>query len=255
MTTSQNEATCTNPIAELLVPLSQGQLGAEDSGRVLDHVERCAACSKELDFLADVVTAAAPSRARGAAPVQTLPQSERGHRIAGAPAGRIHRFPFGLLGALAAAAAVLFFVVPLFLAPDAPVAPYAQWTRPTYQPVRGHDAFEAAMLLYLQGLDAEADAALTELIESAPEPDVLAYFYRAAARVELERTAEARDDLLVALGLASGGLRDHTLWNLANVHLLLEDADAALPLLDELSAGTGDLKNVATELAAAVRAR
>jgi len=253
MTSPKN---CTDPISELLVPLAQGQLGAEDSGRVLDHIEHCPACSTELDFLADLVTAAADGSPSESARTASPP----------AAAGKLLRFPYGLLGGLAAAAALLFLVVPMFLAQDeVSVAPYAEWTRPTYRPIRTADAFEQAMTAYneIEGADGEAirdintavEAALTELIETSTQPlDARAYLYRAAVRVELERTAEARDDLIEAAALGGALSRDHVLWSLANVHLMLDDADEALSILATLAEGDGTFKDVAAELAAEVRA-
>lgn len=250
MTTSQNQATCTDPLAELLVPLSQGQLGAEESGRVLDHVESCPTCSKELDFLADVVTAAtadartAGSRSQGAPAARPAPPPAEGKLI---------RFPFGLVTALAAAAAILLLVVPQFLGSDASVASFSTWSRPDYSGVRFGDEFETAMQPYVQGDDQAAEAALSAWIAGGGAQDVMAYYYRAATRIELGRLEEARDDLIAGRELAQGVWLEATQWSLANVHLMLDDADAALSLLDEIAQGTGSKQAAAAELATEVR--
>lgn len=241
--------TCDHPLAAQLVPLAQGQLGAEESGRVLEHVERCPACSAELDFLSDVVQAAAEHGAQDEA--------------AARPADR-RRLPFWVAG-LAAAAVLLLFLVPRLFAPAPPgVVELAQWTPPPYvePPIpRGEDDdFGTAMRAYALGNYAAVEEALSRLLgrhggEHAPA-DAPALLYRGAARVELGRLADAERDLALAAELAqSSTLREHALWCLANLRLLRADVPGARAALERLAAERGRFEEHARKLLADLDAR
>jgi hypothetical protein len=229
------------------VPLAQGQLGADESGRVLEHVERCPACSAELDFLSDVVQAAAEPGVQDEATAR--------------PADR-RRLPFWAAG-LAAAALLLLFLGPRLFAPDGPgVVELAQWTPPPYiePPIpRGEDDdFGTAMRAYSRGDYAATEQFLSRLLgEGEPAPaDAPALLYRGASRVELGRLADAERDLGLAAELAQPApLREHALWCLANVRLLRGDAPGARAALERLVAEHGTFEQHARSLLAQLDAR
>jgi tetratricopeptide (TPR) repeat protein len=230
--------TCKDPMAEKLASLARGELGAEESGRVLEHVERCDACSAELDFLADVVQAAATSGVPGRKAARTADKRSLMLRLV----------------PLAAAAALLLFLVPRFVGPGAPdVRPLARWTLPAYvePPIQRseEDRFSAAMRSYLHKDYAAAESVLTEIVGDELEPaDAPALLYRGAARVELGRLAEAEQDFEACVRLASSGrVCELALWSLANVRLLRNDADGARETLRRLVDQQTSFADVARE--------
>jgi len=242
---------CTSPIVRELSAFAMGELDEERSRDVLDHVEACASCSRELDLLADLVRLEAEPRAL---------QSTRGEgRTAALPRKR----PWRWARRIAVAAALLLLALGLFdrafdpsggAVRPADLAALADRSLPSFvaAELRGPEAglaseFELAMQGW-QGPDLGAvESSLTRFLDAHPD-HAPARFYRGVARRDLDRLDEARADLRSAVDRAQGPLREHALWCLAQTELLSGDAESAREALRTLRDSGGDYAECALAL-------
>lgn len=225
---------CTDPVREELSRLAAGELDAQASGQALAHVERCAECSRELDFLADVLAAAER--------VPEVRRSSRRHRVV------------WVAGLAAAAALVLYLArdprstsvrgfaidrsIPRFVEADlrAPNEPLAR-------------AFVLAMDPYTRqdfgGAVESLSAFLAKHADHGP-----ARFYRGIAALETGDRARAAEDFAAVAASNTGYLGEHARWRLANLRLLEERRGEAVAILRDLRDAGGEFAPNAAALLA-----
>jgi tetratricopeptide (TPR) repeat protein len=221
-------------LSERVTALVLGELGADESARVLEHVETCAECSRQLDFLAEVTTVAARA----------------------VPSVRARRASLGWRRWIAAAAAVLLVAFIAWRAFDraddwreladrsVPVFVAAQLRAP---PPSLATELEEAMHGWEQRDFTRVDAALTRFVAAHAE-HAPAYFWRGVARRELGRLDEAESDLRTAAAKSQGYLREHSLWVVANLRLARGELDGTRAALRELEQLEGEFAAKAFEL-------
>ena len=212
--------------------LAGGRLDAERAGELLEHLEGCAACSAELDLVADVTAALAPAPERAAA--------------AEAPYRPRLRIVPGLVTAAAAAIALVVLWKPTTdpgpsvadLANLQPIlaAPYGLRSSTPETSARYQDAIQS----YSQGEFEDAARGLSEVAAAEPE-NALANLYLGIAQLQVGALEEACTALRSAANAAAEPLlREQALWYLANANLSLERPDEARAVLQELEALEGD---------------
>lgn len=212
--------TSAHAIREQLVGFALGELDATESGAVLAHVETCAECSRELDFLADTLVAAEKRAATSSAPIQFSRSKSWRKRVAPLAIAA------GFIAALAMLAGAVFFH---WFGTD--YARLADRSVPRWMSAetRGPDEalareLETAMKPYSEGNFAAAIDALTRFLDAHPGHGP-ALFYRGIAHIEARDHGAALRDLEEVAQNAKGFLREHARWRIAN--LLLADGDVA----------------------------
>jgi hypothetical protein len=232
-----NAIACNDKRREELGRLARGELDAGTSLSVLEHVETCAACSQELDFLSDVL-AAIDSDQRELSPQRWIRWS-------------------AWCAGLAAAAALVFYLAPWRT--DSGAGSSSRFGHPgaphfVHGDVRGEDEglarrFADAMSPYERREFSSARESLTRFLSSNTD-HAPAHFYRAIAATELGDDAAARADFEWVEAHATGFLREHAQWQLANLHFRLGREGEAIAMLRELESGGGEFStNAARALA------
>jgi hypothetical protein len=227
---------CTPERSEKIGELAGGRLGAADAAGLLEHLEACAACSEELDLVADLLH------------VPAHPATSRPARLA------LRRV--GGLVALAAAAAVLF----LFLRPDRPERRPRDLARlappPAAALVRRGDAgaepesdFERAIERLAVGDHAQAADGFRALLAARPD-DPLVLFYLGVACLQLGELGASLDALGRAEELGTGLLAEQALWYRSQAHLARDEGAQARALLRRLVELDGDYEPNARDLLA-----
>jgi hypothetical protein len=209
-----------------------------------------------------VVAPGAPALPARRAPVHSL-----GHRLRGLaekldPAR--HPRAFWLpVGAAAAAVAL----VAIFSQNQASFGDLAQVEPLRYvqMPLRGalpaHEvSFREGMEAYTAGNYAAAAGRLAQAVRAGEaEPSwgnlTQARLYLGVSLLLTGKAAEAVPDLEQARGSPLRPLADRAGWYLAQAHLLLEDPDSALPVLEGLASGGSAYAEPAARQAAAIRGR
>jgi len=240
---------CTQARSEAIGDLAAGRLDARASEELLDHLERCAACSAEFDEVADLVAGASRLDARA-------------RRIL---AERRHAW-------IALAAAVLILVTALALFGPAVLAPgngersvaelasldpvpvVESTLRTGELPDAAARRFEEAMESYRDGDFERAAQDLAAVAVEAPD-DPLTHLYLGIARLQLDEHRDAVAALEVAAGAEPLLLRERALWYLANAWLARSDVDRAHSTLEDLAAIEGDYELNARDLLDAIRRR
>ena len=218
---------CTLERRNQIGELAAGRLDGAVVDALLDHIEVCEACSRELDTVA--VTIAGMERAR------------RGRLVGGFR-------PRLLRPAMLAAAALVLLVGGLaLLRPNqegveqlAVVTPFPA----SSSVLRGGEGvdesgWEQALSAYSEG-DYERAAARLESLASAGDERALLQLYLGVARLQLGELARARTALALAVENGEGLLAERASWYLGNAHLLAGDASAARPIFERLAAGGGE---------------
>lgn len=239
---------CTDRFAALLAEMAAGQLEAEGSRRVLEHVEGCAACSQELDALAGLVGALAERvDARRAESAR-----REWHRWAGL-----------------AAAAALLVLFGGWLASRRAASPGAEHVaalvdrRPITAPaslLRGDGAqrgaaFERGMEAYRAGDYARASRELAALhAERAGDRLVGLYLGIALLQSRDAADSERAARLFEEIQDAPGLLGERARWYLANARLAAGDVDGARRVLEALVDADGDYEPNARALLEALDA-
>jgi len=230
--------TCSPERSEALAALAAGRLDAARALELLEHVERCAACSRELDAVAAIVAGTAPAAAPAAA--------QPGRRRSALPR---------LSVAIAAAASVLFLLGLGLLwrgsgaAPDeiaalattTPLPASGALLRSPSDPPSGSGGatWEQAMHAYAAGDFAAAAEGLDALAASGDERP-LVFLYLGVARLQLAESAAAVSALERAVRDGAGLLRERALWYLGNAHLVAGDAARARETFERLEAVGGE---------------
>ncbi len=246
---------CAHACGADLRAFALGELDALRSAAVLDHVETCAVCSRELDWLADVI-AAAPGAAQPLESAVALAPHASAGRAPRVANGTARAWTWRAAGLLAAAAAVVLF----FCLRASDPAALADRSAPAYVEIelRGVDdartrSFAAAMQPYVRGDYAQAVKALSQYLEAHPE-DPPARFYRGAARFQVGDLDGARDDLELCArwtepkGATSVLLREHARWVLAQIELVAGHLAQARKFLEALAAEHGSFADDASSL-------
>ncbi len=219
---------CADPIHDVLPRLAVGELDAPASQAALEHVERCTECSRELDFLADLLVAA-----------EKAPEVQR---------ARPRRIALWIAGLAAAAALVLYLArdarstltidrsIPRFVEADlrAPDDPLAR-------------AFTQAMAPYARGDFVGAVVSLSEFLKAHPDHGP-ARFYRGVAEQESGDRASAAEDFTAVGAASTAYLGEHARWRLANLFLLEGRGDEAAAILRELRDARGEFAPNAARL-------
>lgn len=215
---------CTDPVRADLARLAAGDLDAESSGRALTHAEQCPECSRELDFLADLLIA-----------VHALPATRRTSN---------RTWIYWAAGLAAAATLVIFLArgrnaesrdgftidrsIPLFVDGD---------LRDASEPLKRD--FATAMEPYSRRDFTGAIASLTAFLAQHADHGP-ARFYRGIAALETGDRARAGDDFAAVAASATGYLHEHALWRLANVRLAEARRAEALAILEGLRDAHGE---------------
>lgn len=225
---------CTPERSEEIGELAGGRLSAAGAAGLIEHVEGCAACSREMDLVADLL------HARSGSPAATWDRS--------AP-----RWAGGLF-ALAAAAAVLFFFL-RSSAPERRLRDLAQLAPPpsaglvlrgAAQPEAG---FEQASAHFAAGDHARAASSLQALLATHPD-DPLVLFYLGLARLQLGELDAAIDALRRAEEAGADLLAEQALWYRVQAHLARDEGAQARALLARLVELDGDYEPNARALLA-----
>jgi tetratricopeptide (TPR) repeat protein len=226
---------CADPIHDVLPRLAVGELDADASRAALEHVERCADCSRELDFLADLLVAA-----------QSAPEVRKV-----AP----RRWAVWIAGLAAAAALVLY------LARDARSTLTIDRSVPRFveADLRAPDdalarAFTEAMAPYTRGEFDGAIASLSEFLKAHPDHGP-ARFYRGIAEQESGDVAAAAEDFRAVGAASTGYLGEHAQWRLANLFLSEGRRDEAAAILRALRDARGEFAPNAARSLDALEAR
>jgi hypothetical protein len=185
-----------------LAAFALGELDEERFAALLAHAASCAACSRAIDLMADLVTVAARP------PAHVEPVVDRYRRWR----------PF--LGA-AFVLIVLALGVRQWLDRGGRWVALADRSLPKYAaPAAGNEPDFAAAMGAFESREFERLAAdLARFLESHAE-HADAHFWRGVALRELGKLHQAELELRAAAGLARGPLREHALWVLANTQLL-----------------------------------
>jgi len=229
---------CTPERSEEIGELVGGRLGAADAAKLIEHMDGCAACSEELDLVADLLHA--PS-----------------HAVAAGRSRFARRWAGGLV-ALATAAAVLFSF--LFLRPSAPerrVRDLARLAPPATAGLvlrGGVDAepeagFEHAIERFAAGDHARAADGFEALLATRPD-DPLVLFYLGVARLQQGELDAAIDALRRAEELGTDLLAEQALWYRSQAHLARDEGAEARDLLAHLVELDGDFEPNARALLA-----
>lgn len=225
---------CTPERSEEIGELAGGRLAAADAAGLIEHVEGCAACSREMDLVADLLHV--PSRSLAA-----------GRNLSAA------RWAGGLI-ALAAAAAVLFF----FLRSSAPERRVRDLARLSPPPsaglvLRGDEqpgaGFEQASAHFAAGDHARAAEGFQALLATQPD-DPLVLFYLGLARLQLGELDAAIDALRRAEEAGADLLAEQALWYRSQAHLARDEGAQARALLARLVELDGDYEPNARALLA-----
>jgi hypothetical protein len=222
---------CTPQRSHTIGELAGGRLTAGAVEELLDHVESCRPCSRELDDVAALL-AAAPALRASARPA-FWPRA------------------LGLLGAAAA------LVLALLLANSGDGRRARELTAladPTPLPalpgvLRGDPADERArpaLADYAAGRWPEAARGLAAA-RAAGDQRPLVALYLGLARLQFAPD-EALEPLASAAQAGEGLLAERALWYLAQAHLLRRDEDAARAALTRLVQRSGDYELNAREL-------
>lgn len=227
---------CPDPQARRLLAYALGHLDALGTKEVMEHVESCALCSRELDDLADLATAAA--------------------RVETGPGPRLGRRTSRTVRIVAAAAVLLIVALVLQRALDHSPrwSTYADRSVPPFVGIELRAPAAAPAVDLERAMEGWAardfprvERELTDLLRAQPG-HAPSHFWRGIARRELGRLQEAEGDLRSAAAQSTGYLREHALWALANLLLQREDAPHAREVLDELEHVDGELAARAREL-------
>lgn len=229
---------CTPVRSAEIGELAGGRLGAEEAAALIEHVEGCAACSTELDLVADLLHV--PARA-----------------VAGAPARGFLRRVAGFAALAAAAAALVFWL--RGGEPERRPRNLAQLTPPPLAELvlRGEgepgDADFARALESVAAEDyARACEGLRELLGTRPDEPLL-HFYLGVSLLQVGEFAAAVDSLRRAEEVGTGFLAEQALWYRAQAHLARDAPDdgvAARELLRRLVELDGDYEpNARAQLA------
>jgi len=223
--------------------LVSGNLPAEPAIGLLDHVETCEACSRELDLAARLVAAA---ERRGDA------------AFALSPRRRWLRF-----AAVAAAVLVIGFLAWIRL--DAARTRRAIVELASLEPIAVSDVvlrgaegnadperYRRAIERYAAGDFAAAEGEFAALLADAPENPLVA-LYLGSARLQLGQPAEALPPLETAAERGEGLVQERALWYLAGAKLALVDGPGAIEVLERLLALEGDYEPNARDKLSAVR--
>ncbi len=233
---------CTPQRAFHIGELCGSRLDAAGATELLDHLERCDACSQELDMIADLLLC--------------------GERAAPAEPGfSARRLRMRLvLGAVATAAAAVLLVLVMTrdgterrirglarLAPP-PAAGLVLRGEPDEE-VAGSTpgALREAMRHFTAGDFALAAERLALLAQSSPD-DPLALFYLGLARLQLAADENALAALERAASLGEGLLAEQALWYAANAHLARGEGELARAALLRLVELDGDYEPNARSL-------
>lgn len=227
---------CTSERSQELGELAGARLGAAAAEALLAHVAGCAACSRELDLVADLLRAAPAPRAA-------------------MPARNVPRWVWGAL-ALAAAVALLLFS----LRARPPARAIRDLARLAPPPVtslvlrgQGEQGIETHFDEALAALGAgdphlAAERLLAQLASNPDEP--LALFYLGVCRLQLGEHAQALAALERATELGTDLLVEQALWYRAQARLALDEGVEARTLLLRLVELDGDYEPNARQLLA-----
>lgn len=228
---------CTPERSEEIGELAGGRLAAAEAAGLIEHVEGCTACSREMDLVADLLHA--PSRSLAAGRSRSAP-----------------RWAGGLI-ALAAAAAVLFFFL-LFARSSAPERRVRDLARLAPPPSAGlvlrdgvepEAGFEQALARFAAGDHLQAASGFQALLAARPE-DPLVLFYLGLARLQLGELDAAIDALRRAEEAGSDLLAEQALWYRSQAHLARDEGAQARALLARLVELDGDYEPNARALLA-----
>lgn len=230
---------CTRERSLAIGELCGARLDAAGAAELLEHVERCGACSEELDLAADLVRAGA-GRAQGT--VHALPRRRR-------------VLLFGLGAGLAAAALLVLFLGPRDGASEQRIQALARLAPPPAAAVvlRGSgeegEARDQALRFFAAGDFAAAAGRLAQVVESAPG-DALAWFYLGVAHLQQAPDEAALAALRCAAERGEALLAEHALWYLAQAHLARAEGAPARRVLVRLIELDGDYEPNARALLA-----
>jgi len=267
---------CTKPRSETIAAMAAGRIGDADARELLDHLERCDACSEEFDAVADVVAGlehdaegnvagrGVSSTAAGGRDGEATPSDLRDGEPR--PASPWPRRALAGLAAIAASIALFFLVRPLVtetrppetrgrtshLASLDPVPASKATLRSGSLPAEQAALFERAMERYADRDYTEAARLLRDVVTATAGHD-LADLYLGIALLQTRDRAEALEPLSRAARSDAPLLRERASWYLANAHLALGEPDRAIAILEELVAREGDYEWNAADLLAEIR--
>lgn len=221
-----------------------GHLAPEHALELLDHVETCLDCSRELDLAAGMVAAADK---RGAAAF-ARPGRRRWLLLAAAAAGIavVGLYAWNRFDDVRCRRALVE------LASLEPIAV-------SDVVLRGADGisdpglYRAAIERYAAGDFAAAETKLADLLADAPENPLFA-LYLGVARLQVGKAAEALAPLETAAARGEDLVQERALWYLASARLALADGPGAIEILERLVARAGDYEPNARDKLSAVRA-
>lgn len=232
---------CTREHGTEIGELAGGRLDAARAEALLAHVETCAACSAELDLVADLLDSA---RALRLSEGLVRRRSLRPRVVA-------------VLALAAAVVAWLFVLRPA--APERSLRTLAQLAPPPLAELvlRGQGGLQPGEEARLESVRAHfaarAYAAAAEdlgvLLEARPE-DALTHFYLGVARLQLGQHELALAALRRVAEAGEGLLAEQALWYSAQAQLALEHGLEARALLQRLVDADGDYEpNARAQLA------
>jgi hypothetical protein len=249
---------CTTERSRQIGDLVAGQLGSgsttvarKPSGitgvtEILDHLAHCAPCSEEFDLACGLVAAAERTKNTGE------PLFEPAERALD------WRIPVSIAAALLVSLGLwVYWSDPATtggpssgnwteLASVAPLPAVEGVLRADSTDSRGED-WASAMQHYAAADHAEVVELLVPLAENRPT-DALVSLYLGISLLELGETRSAGLTLENAARHGEGLLVERALWYLAHAHLALEEPDAAVEVLQRLTALEGDYELDATDL-------
>ncbi len=233
---------CNQSRSEQIAALAAGRLDERGSADLLAHAGSCAACSAEIDLVADLVRAA--------------PRSVRGGRL-GASRSRLAI----LVAALVVAGFAFFWWEPWHEHPNGlaalanvtPIQAPADVLRGPDVAARG-DEYARGIAAYRRGDFAAAIEPLGAVAERRPK-DALTHLYLGIAVLQTGDPSRALPALNVAADSGAGLVRERGLWYLGNAQLLLEHAGAARSAFERLRDLDGDYAPNARAMLAALAGR
>lgn len=243
---------CTPQRSERIAELVGRRLDAAATSELLEHVESCSECSRELDLVADLLHAPALQ----AVPAAATPRRFALRRVLAA-------------GGLAAAVLLFLFLPTREEGSTEGCQRLARLAPPHVAEVllRGESGgdvsgsqaaarFSEAMQGFASGDYASAIPMLEGCTREQPS-NALAFFYLGLARLQLgdrEQDALALEALRKAQDLGEGLLAEQALWYRANAHLARGEGEAARLLLLEVIERDGDFEPNARTLLAELEA-